>query len=44
MAELTDTTHRSSPEELTHWVQSADRRLVFSWKDIGALWLRHKPS
>ena len=28
-AELTDTTHRSSLEELTNWVQWADRTLVF---------------
>lgn len=28
-AELTDTTHRSSLEELTSWVQWADRTLVF---------------
>ena len=28
-AELTDTTHRSSLEELTTWVQWADRTLVF---------------
>jgi len=28
-AELTDTTHRSSLEELTTWVQWADRILVF---------------
>jgi uncharacterized protein involved in oxidation of intracellular sulfur len=27
--ELTDTTHRSSLEELTNWVQWADRTLVF---------------
>lgn len=28
-AEWTDTTHRSSLEELTNWVQWADRTLVF---------------
>src|SRR3990172_2604963 len=28
-AELTDTTHRSSLEELADWVQWADRTLVF---------------
>jgi sulfur relay (sulfurtransferase) complex TusBCD TusD component (DsrE family) len=28
-ADLTDTTHRSSLEELTTWVQRADRTLVF---------------
>jgi len=28
-AELTDTTHRSSLEELANWVQWADRTLVF---------------
>ena len=28
-AELTDTTHRSTLEELTNWVQWADRTLVF---------------
>jgi uncharacterized protein involved in oxidation of intracellular sulfur len=28
-SELTDTTHRSSLEELTNWVQWADRTLVF---------------
>jgi uncharacterized protein involved in oxidation of intracellular sulfur len=28
-AELTDTTHRSTLEELTTWVQWADRTLVF---------------
>ncbi len=28
-AELTDTTHRSSLEELTTWVQWADRTVVF---------------
>jgi uncharacterized protein involved in oxidation of intracellular sulfur len=28
-AELMDTTHRSSLEELTDWVQWADRILVF---------------
>lgn len=27
--ELSDTTHRSSLEELTNWVQWADRTLVF---------------
>ena len=27
--ELTDTTHRSSLEALTNWVQWADRTLVF---------------
>jgi uncharacterized protein involved in oxidation of intracellular sulfur len=27
--ELTDTTHRSTLEELTNWVQWADRTLVF---------------
>lgn len=27
--ELTDTTHRSTLEELTTWVQWADRTLVF---------------
>jgi len=29
-AELTDTTRRSSLDELTHWLQWADRTLVFS--------------
>ena len=28
-AELSDTTHRSSLEQLTNWVQWADRTLVF---------------
>jgi uncharacterized protein involved in oxidation of intracellular sulfur len=28
-AELTDATHRGSLEELTNWVQWADRTLVF---------------
>jgi uncharacterized protein involved in oxidation of intracellular sulfur len=28
-AELTETTHRSSLEELTNWVQWADRTLIF---------------
>jgi uncharacterized protein involved in oxidation of intracellular sulfur len=28
-SELTDTTHRSSLDELTNWVQWADRTLVF---------------
>ena len=28
-AELTDATHRSSLDELTNWVQWADRTLVF---------------
>jgi uncharacterized protein involved in oxidation of intracellular sulfur len=27
--ELRDTTHRSTLEELTHWVQWAERTLVF---------------
>jgi uncharacterized protein involved in oxidation of intracellular sulfur len=28
-SEVTDTTHRSSLEKLTNWVQRADRTLVF---------------